>query len=332
MISGRTPARRFVGLCIVALVASLVPAQLDEGQTGLPDPVPPPLPKKPPPKHAPIYEPIVDELPELAWGLPPDLLDKLQAKAKLYEAFSRQFVCDEVVRVAEYDSAGDIDKEREKRYAYILLRNPEGESLREMRQELTEEGKLRATEVEDDEPFPPAYGWVFLFSSFHAPYFAFRLIDTSWDGFDLVHVIQFKGSLRFAGGKDIRQWEGRALIDAFSLTPLEIVAEPTGQRERIEALYRNYTSSFNIMGMRTAPKPLGYRAEIEFRLRRALGKAQEAAKDTLTFPTELRYDTRRVVSPTQIVQVRASTHTYEKYRFTEVGVTPEPGETIEERN
>jgi hypothetical protein len=324
-------------MCAALVAAGILPAQFDDRQNDLPEPVPPPLPKKAPPKNAPLYEPIVPDDPDIAWGLPDDLLAKLQAKASLYETFSRQFVCDEIVRVADYDGTGEVDKERVQRYAYVLLRNPQASTLREMRQELTEEGKLKPAEVEDEGPFPPAYGWVFLFSEFNAPYFAFRLLDTDWDGFDLVHEIQFKGSLRFSGGKDIRQCEGRVLVDAFSLTPLEIQAEPTGQRERIEAVYRNYTSSFNIMGLRTAPKPFGYRAEIDFRLRREIRRtspipdATDEAPETLTFPTELRYDTRRVVSPTQILQVRASTHTYEKYRFTFVGSATEPGETVQDK-
>src|ERR1700754_5183894 len=102
MGAGRAAARWMVGLCVVVLVGGMLAAQFDDGQADLPDPAPPPLPKNPPPKNAPLYEPIVPEMPDVEWGLPKELLDKLQAKAKLYEAFSRQFTCDEVVRVAEY--------------------------------------------------------------------------------------------------------------------------------------------------------------------------------------------------------------------------------------
>ena len=69
---------------------------------------------------------------------------------------------------------------------------------------MTSEGRIKGEAI-DEEPFPPAYAWVFLFSRFHEPYFVFRLLDTKFDGFDYVHEIQFKGSLSFTDGKDIRQ-------------------------------------------------------------------------------------------------------------------------------
>ena len=126
-----------------------------------------------------------------------------------------------------------------------------------------------------------------------------------FDGFDLVYEIQFKGSRPFTDGRDILQWEGTVLVDAFRHTPLEIWAEPTNQKERIEALYRNWAKSFNFMGFRTQKAPLGYRAHIQFREHR----------EGLSFPTELRYDTFRAISPAQIIPVRASSRTYNRYRF-----------------
>ena len=66
-----------------------------------------------------------------------------------------------------------------------------------------------------------------MFSDVKEPYFDFRLVETRFDGFDLVHEIQFRGSLPFTDGKDIRQWEGVVLIDAFKFTPLEIRRQGT---------------------------------------------------------------------------------------------------------
>jgi len=129
-----------------------------------------------------------------------------------------------------------------------------------------------------------------------------------------VHEIQFRGSLPFTTGQDIRQWEGAVLIDAVNYTPLEIRAEPLGQGERIDALYRQWSSSFNLLGMRTGQKPLGYRAHIQFRHK----------QEGLSFPTELRYDTFRAVSPTQIVPHRASTRVYDDYRIFTSTATPDP--------
>jgi hypothetical protein len=106
-----------------------------------------------------------------------------------------------------------------------------------------------------------------------------------------------------------------ALIDAVTFTPLEIRAEPTGQADRINAMYRRWAQSFNLIGFRLAPRPLGYRARIQFRYRR----------EGLSFPTELRYDTFRAVSGNNVVPVRASTRSYSEYRIIKVETQQELG-------
>lgn len=297
--------------CLVAGSGAL-PAlgQFEDSQSNTIPELPPPLPKKTVPKGVPEYEPIVSELPDLPWGLPEELMSSLRERAETYRDYARRFTCDETARLADYEDTGDVNKERIKKYAYLLVQAEGGDRVREFRQEFSKDGKLRPAQVEDEERFPPAYAWVYLFSKFNAPYFSFRLLDTRFDGFDYVHEVQFRGSLPFTTGQDIRQWEGKVLVDAFHYTPLSIVAEPVGQGDRIQAQFRIYNSSFSIIGFRTKPKPFGYLAHIQFGLRR----------DELTFPTELRYDTRRAVSVSQLVDVRASIRTYERYRFTNVNV------------
>lgn len=298
-----------LSISLVLLPSLRIPlaAQSSESQQSVPDPIPPPPPSRPVPQDAPEYEPVAPES-ERPWGLPDDLSQALRAKSTLYSDYARRFVCDETARLADYDGQGGVVTEDARRYAYLLVSGPMGERVREYRQRMEKEGRVKLGEVEDSESFPPAYAWVFMFGRFHAPYFSFRKIGTYFDGFDLVHEIEFRGSLPFTDGKDIRQWEGTVLLDAFKLTPLEIQAEPTNQKKRVEEIYRRWAQSFNILGFRTKSPPLGYRARIQFRYER----------EGLTFPTQLRYDTFRAVSPTQIVPVKASTRTYEKYRFTVV--------------
>ena len=103
--------------------------------------------------------------------------------------------------------------------------------------------------------------------------------------------------------------EEPGLIPALSgRVNMEVAADTLGfGHDRIEELYRRYNSSFNIMGMRTAPKPLGYRAQIQFRFRES--------RSQLAFPTELRYDTFRAISTTRIAPVSASIRTYSDYRI-----------------
>lgn len=257
---------------------------------------------------------------DIPWGLSDELLKPLYEVATLYSDYTRRFTCTETARLADYNPSGEVSGEKVRRYGYLLVRDDEGAAVREYRQKLDRRGRIRPGEVKDQEPFPPAYAWVFLFSRFNQPYFAYRYIEERYDGFDWVHEIQFKGSLPYTDGKDIRQWEGHVLVDAVTFTPIEIVAEPSGQSERIEALYRRWAASFSFMGLRAAPRPFGYRARIQFRLRR----------EQLAFPTELRYDTFRAVAVNQVAPIKASTRTYADYRITTVRSEPSIGDTLEE--
>ena len=125
-----------------------------------------------------------------------------------------------------------------------------------------------------------------------------------------MRAIEFKGSLPWVGGRDIREWEGYVVVDASNYNLLEVHARPAGQRERMEALYKRWVQSFNIMGMRTAQKPLGYHCRVHMLMKR----------DGLTFPTRLRYDTLRLVSFSQLAREEASIREYSDYRFVGVEV------------
>ena len=302
-----------------ALVAAWpAAAQIGESQDNVPDPIPPPLPKPAPPKDAPKYDSILDSAADVEWGLPEDLLASLRATAAVYEDYARRFVCDEEARLADYDESGQVSKEKTRRYGYLLLRGPVGDPVREFRQNVGKDGDVKG-EVEDSEPFPPAYAWVFLFSKFYEPYVDFRLVDKRFEGFDLIYEIHFRGSVPFSDGKDIRQWQGRVIVDAFYFTPVELEAEPIGQKDRLEALYRLWSQSFNLLGFRTGKKPLGYNAYLTFGYK----------KGDLRFPTSLRYDTHRAVAPEQLVIVSASTRTYSAYKFTGVEDEPRIGTVVD---
>jgi len=280
------------------------------------DPVPPPMPRRPTPKTAGNYQPILEPSNE-PWGLSPRLLEDLYAQAAVYEAYTKRFTCNETARLARY-SNGKVTSEKVRRYGYLLTTLPSGFGVHEIRQEFARDGSIRPGAIDDADPFPAAYAWVFLFSHFNEPYFSFRLLDDRFDGFDWVQEFEFRGSLPFTTGKDIRQWQGRVILDAVTKTPLEIVAEPIGQNEKIEAMYRKWSSSFNVLGMRTGPKPLGHQARIQFRHR----------KEGLTFPTELRYDTFRAVAPQKVVRQRASTRKYDGYLIYRVDDNTEIGEPV----
>ena len=302
--------------CVLLLgIAAAGPARGQE--RGIPqDQPPPPVPPREKPKIAERYEPVVDAS-ATDWGLAAELRALLDKKAAVYRSYVLKFECDEKARTAEYDSSGQVKTERIRSYGYLLLQDEIDTNVREYRQEFGKDGSLKPGEIKDEEPFPPAYSWVFLFSRFNDAYFSYRLVEDRFDGFDWVYEIQFRGSLPFRTGKDIREWEGTVLVDAVTYTPLEIIAEPAGQRERIEALYRQWKSSFNIVGMRTAPRPLGYRAHVQFR--------QRYREADLTFPTDLRYDTFVAVSVRDTVPIRASVRGYSDYKIYQVQDTQHLG-------
>jgi hypothetical protein len=303
--------------CAVVLAIATVGSTPGQDR-GVPQDIPPPVPPQPTPEVAEEYEPIVaDDAGAAVWGLPADLRELLYDKAGIYQRYILRFECDELARTAEYDGAGQVKSEQTRRYGYLLLQDEIDRAVREYRQEFSKDGSLKTGEIKDEEPFPPAYSWVFLFSRFNEPYFSYRLLDDRFDGFDWIYEIQFRGSLPFRTGKDIREWEGTVLIDAVTYTPLEIRAEPAGQRERIEALYRQWKNSFNLLGMRTAPRPLGYQAHIEFR--------QRYREAELTFPTDLRYDTFTAVSVRDKIPLRASIRDYSDYKIYRIEGTEKIG-------
>ncbi len=284
-------------------------------EPGIPEPIRPPVPRQAPKEELRGYASVISES-DLPWGLPDDLKERLYESATAYREYTNRFTCVETARQANYDESGVAVEENKRQYGYLLLKEPEGERLREYRQRIAEDGTIKKDEVKDREPFPPAYAWVFMFSRFNEPYFAFRLLDDKFDGFDWVYEIEFMGSLPFTNGKDIREWEGTILVDAVTHTPLEINAQPVGQRERIDAYFRRWAQAFDLIGIKLAPRPLGYQAMIRFRLRR----------EGLSFPTELRYDTIRAVGIDAFRLVRASIRTYDDYRITRVRTKEEVGQ------
>lgn len=303
-------------------------AQFGDSQQPLPVPPPPPPAREAqtPPEEAEgtqetreeiggEYVPIVQET-DQPWGLDAELLDTLRNQVDVYVRYAARFTCDESARLARYDGGGSVSEEDLREYAYLLVPSSAGTTLRELRQRLDKRGNVKVGEIEDPEPFPAAYGWVFLFSRFHEPFISFRKLRTYFEGFDLVHEIQFRGGLPFTDGRDIRQWEGTVLVDAFRHVPVELRAEPSNQRRRIEEIYRRWAQSFNILGFRTKSPPLGFNARIQFGYQR----------DGLSFPTELRYDTFKAIGPKQVVPLRASTRSYRNYRFTRTEETERIGD------
>ena len=239
------------------------------------------------------------------WGLDPALAAKLAEVAERYMRYAVKFTCTETVRKAQF-SDGEAKKETRKRYGYLLERG-DGQNLSEYRQKMRSDGSVTDSSVTDAEAFPPSYEWVFLFSKANQPYFAYRERGDRFEGYDWVRVLEFKGAIPYTDGRDPRQWDGVVLVDATTLAPVEIRAEPSRQQQRLKLLFQRWSQSFNLAGFRTGPKPEGFSGRVVFQTRR----------DGLTFPTELRYTTFRATTPKRTLPVAASTRNYSDYRFFE---------------
>lgn len=256
------------------------------------------------------------------WKLPDELLAPLAKQADVYRAYALRFTCNESARVAHYDESNEASREATRRYSYMLERGTDNSGLREYRETLKTKQKGAASssggQVNDEERFPPAYAWVFLFSRENQPYFMYRSLGERFEGFDWVHEIQFRGALPFTDGRDIRQWEGTILVDAVTHSPVEIRAEPSAQMEHIRALFDQWSRAFNLVGVHLAPRPFGYRCRVAFGLRR----------DRLAFPTELRYDTFRAVGAQKFVPWMASVRVYDDYKFFQTSTTETPAKPV----
>ncbi len=290
----------------------------------LPPPVPPGSDISPPPSRPSAPTPddknagpdpaYMTLLPEdgTPWGLDPEIAKKLAGVAEKYFEYAVKFSCTETVRKARLEDR-EAKKETSKNYGYLLERG-DGQSIREFRQKMKSDGTVTTAEVVDAEAFPPAYEWVFLFSRSNQPYFAYRERGDRFEGYDWVRIFEFKGAVPYTDGRDIRQWDGVALLDATTMTPVEIRAEPGHQQERLKALFERWQQSFNIVGFRTGPKAIGFSGRVLFQTRR----------DELTFPTQLRYSTFRAVSPKSTEPTEASTRDYASYHFFETKTNEHP--------
>ena len=300
-------AKVLLGAMLALLLPPPVPPEVQ--------PIPPPAPSRDQPAGE-ADEDTKDETPDpayltllpddgSAWGIKPELAAKLAEVAEKYMRYAVKFTCTETVRKAQFND-GEAKKETRKRYGYLLERG-DGQDLTEYRQKMRSDGTVTDSNVNDAEAFPPSYEWVFLFSKANQPYFAYRERGDRFEGYDWVRIFEFKGAIPYTDGRDVRQWDGVVLVDATTLAPVEIRAEPGRQQERLKLLFQRWSQSFNLVGYRTGPKPEGFSGRVVFQSRR----------DGLTFPTELKYTTFRATSPKHTVTTGASTRDYSDYKFFE---------------
>ena len=125
-LTGKTLTLALIG-CIAATGSALPFQQETDPQTGLPDGVPPPLPPREPSEDLGQYDSILGET-DLPWGIAEELFEPLFRKAAVYRDYTRRFTCVETARLAEYGPGGEADKEKVRRYGYLLVKDELGDN------------------------------------------------------------------------------------------------------------------------------------------------------------------------------------------------------------
>jgi hypothetical protein len=267
-----------------------------------------------------------NEVSEPFWRLSPWLSVELAAQADAYLAHRTGFTALEDIRSTRYrteERKGDLP------YGPSLRGLPYGdESNPEFQLRLEHTGRRHKRVPGKLNRFPSPHDWATLFSTENQPFFMFREVGTRLEGFDLVREIRFRGALPFTDGRDIREWEGVALVDAGLFRIIEIRARPGNQEARLRWRFERWSRSFKITigifagpffipgpSIRFARRPLAYRCFVRFDERR----------EEIWLPTLLSYEIRRAVSRERTVLRLLSTRRYVHTRV-------DPGSEVRSRS
>lgn len=252
-----------------------------------------------------------DETSEPSWPLAPWMSEELAAQADAYLAHRTGFASLEDIRSTRYRE--DAHK-RALPYGPPLPGLPYGdESSPEFRLRTERTGRRQKRANGKLKRFPSPHDWATLFSTENQPFFMFREAGTRFEGFDLVREIRFRGAFPFSEGRDVREWEGVALVDAALFRVIEIRARPGNQEARLRWLFERWSRSFKITigifagpffipgpSIRFARRPLAYRCFVRF----------DDRKENVWLPTLMSYEIRRAVSRERTVLRLLSTRRY----------------------
>jgi hypothetical protein len=252
-----------------------------------------------------------DEASEPSWRLAPWLSRELAAQAEAYRAHRTGFTSLEEIRSTRYR---DDERKRALPYGPPLPGLPyDDESSPEFRLRTERTGSRQKRAPGKLKRFPSAHDWAMLFSAENQPFFMCREIGIRLEGFDLIREIRFRGALPFTDGRDIREWEGVALVDAARFRVIEIRARPGNQAARLRWLFERWSRSFKItigisagpffipgLSIRFARRPLAYRCFVRF----------DDRKKNVWLPTLMSQEIRLAVSRERTVLRLLSTRRY----------------------
>jgi len=259
--------------------------------------------------------------------LPQQLLTDLAVRSARYLEQAPRFHCVESVRNIRYRETGR--RVRESEYLFEPGGTHDGNVVPDFRFRVRPEGRIRTRHSRHTDTFPSTADWVKLFSAENQPWFIYRDLGIRVEGFDLVREIEFRGWFPLVDGRDIREWEGTALVEVTRMNLVEVRARPLNQEARVAKLFDRWSRAFKIkVGISAGPFLMPF---VTFRLARKplahdLFLRFDHPHDDVRLPTELRYETRRQVSPDDSVAQSTSVRRYGEcgLRTSELGALDPP--------
>jgi len=201
-------------------------------------------------------EPAADER-DVPWGLPDDLLVRLAEQAGTYEATAMDLPFRGTTQRIKYPRGRtSVGEARPSSYVFAF---DDGAMVA-----VPTQGTGSSARRYGKSKTPPAHAWMQLFSERNQPFISYRDLGEVPHAFGNARKIQFRGSLPYDDGTDVRQWEGTALIDPSTLRLLEIDAYPLHLWPRLERQRSDYLQSFRLVFIRFKKRPIAERVHLRF--------------------------------------------------------------------
>jgi hypothetical protein len=235
------------------------------------------------------------------WELSGEMISRLSRRAEEYEQAALSLECRETMHRMKLPRTGKGAERIVDEVTYLLeLEDGSLVPVRLRDRSLRRSSKMTA---------PSAFAWTQLFARRNQPYMTYRDVGEVPYAFGTAREIQFRGALPYTDGKDIREWEGTVLVDAFSLLPLEIDARPRSFWPRLRHQHDAYSRSFKFvffgLPIRFKKKPLGERVHVRF----------DMQSNGLTLPVAAHVDRVEMVLPDRVVVRRRTVVHYDSYEF-----------------
>jgi hypothetical protein len=225
---------------------------------------------------------------ETPWELSDELRGRLAERAAEYEATTEQLEVRATTQRVKYPRRSGRTEEQAPRDATFLLSLDDG-AIVPLKGPVKQFGRSGKQKV------PPVHDWMQLVAAHNQRYFGYRDLGQVDYAYGKARKIQFRGSLPFEDGTDIRQWEGTVLVDAFTMLPIALEAQQRSLWPQLEHQRDVYMRSFKFgffgFVVRFKKRPIGQRLAVRF------GKLENG----LTLPVDTHVERVEKVSPDQAV-------------------------------